>query len=96
MCAAPSTVRSVLTTWTIRGMDATDTTCASHPDLFIKFIGGDFNDSFGYAPVPCNLGQFTMDKLPDRYSEVELGVDNGASSTQRITSQNSAAINLVF
>ena len=96
MCALSSQVRAVVTTWTIRGLPATDATCASHPDLYIKFVGPDFNDAFGYAPVPCNLGQFTMDKLPDRYDEVELGVDNGVSSSERITAQNSAAINLVF
>lgn len=96
MCALSSSVRSVVTRWTIGGSPPTDQLCASHPDLYIKFIGADFSDSFGYAPVPCALGQFTMDKLPDRYQAVELGVDNGTASTAPITSQNSAAINLVF
>lgn len=96
MCAAPSSVRAVVTTWTIGGMQPTEAACASHATLFIRFIGSDFQDSFSYAPVPCALGQFTVDKLPDRYIEVELGVDNGVSSSQRISSQNSAAINLVF
>ena len=94
MCTAPDAVRGVTTTWTIRGAAADATTCASHPDLYISFIGRDLGDTFGFAPVPCHLGRFFIDKLPTRYRQVELGVEGGFSSVRSIDANGAAAIDL--
>ncbi len=94
MCAAASSVRSVTATWTIRGAAANVSTCGTHPDLYITFIGDDFGDTLGFAPVPCKLGQFTVDKLPIRFKQVELGVEGGTSDTRALNAAGMAALDL--
>lgn len=94
MCAPASSVRPVTLTWTIGGAAANATTCATKPDLFITFIGRDASDTIGFTPVPCKIGQFLVDKLPDRFREVELGVEGGASQVRAIGSSNAVAIDL--
>lgn len=77
-CYPPETVRSVKTTWTILGRPATASTCGAVTNLAIAFTGGAAGeDPLMYAPVPCELGQWLMDKLPDTYRYVELGKENG-------------------
>src|SRR5439155_4231994 len=75
-CVSASTVRMVKVTWTIRGQQASATACGSTPSLELWFNSP--QDYFGYAPVPCMEGQFTIDKIPTRYDEVELDVDGGS------------------
>jgi hypothetical protein len=94
MCTAEDAVRAVTATWTIRGADANATTCGTHPDLYISFIGNDFGDTLGFAPVPCKLGQFSVDKLPVRFKQVELGVDGGTSDVRALNAAGTAALDL--
>jgi len=94
MCASPSAVRAVVTTWTINGGDANTASCVNKVDLFITFIGRDASDTIGFAPVPCKIGQFTVDKLPSRFTQVELGVEGGASLVRPIGTSNTVAIDL--
>ncbi len=75
-CLPATEIMSVKVTWTIRGQAASATTCASSPDLLLQFDGVSYGDSFGYAPVPCMEGQFTEDKLPTRFQQVDIGLDN--------------------
>ena len=75
-CLPASQIQSVKVTWTIRGQTANATSCASSPSFLLEFDGDSYGDQFGYAPVPCMEGQFTMDKLPTRYIQVDIGVDN--------------------
>jgi hypothetical protein len=72
-CLPASEVWMVKTTWTIDGMAANATTCAPTPDLHIYFKS--MSDSFGFDPVPCDQGQFFVDRLPLRFDVVELGSD---------------------
>lgn len=95
-CTAKSEVRSVTATWTVKGMPASVTSCGSHTDLFIQFLSSTATDELGYAPVPCMNGLFTIDKLPKRYFQVELGIDGGFRDVKPIDAQNSAALNVVF
>lgn len=76
-CAPAASVREVITRWTVGGQPATATTCAPHPDLAIEFVGPAIDDALGFAPVPCALGQFVVDKLPARFVEVGLGPEGG-------------------
>ena len=94
MCTAASAVRAVSATWTIRGAAANTTTCGTHTDLFISFIGSDFGDKLGFAPVPCKLGQFSVDKLPIRFKQVELGVEGGTSDVRALNAAGTAALDL--
>ena len=75
-CLPASQIYQVKTSWTIRGQMANATTCATTPDFYLQFDGYDAYDVFGYEPVPCMAGQFTIDKLPTRFTVVEIGVNN--------------------
>ena len=94
MCASASSVRPVTTTWTINGAEANVTSCGTRTDLFITFVGRDASDTIGFAPVPCKLGQFMVDKLPDRFGSVELGFEGGASQVRPISAANAVVIDL--
>jgi len=76
LCVSESEVRFTRTEWTINGAPASIATCVG-VTLYIQFQSDLFEDDFGFAPVPCETGVFTVDKLPVRYRAVELGVDGG-------------------
>ena len=96
-CTAASNVRIVHATWTMRDQVATDATCTNARNLDITFStsGG---DEFGFSPVPCSAGKYTIDKLPLRYSIVTLSrmgdYYGGASATFDV--QGNAAIDLPY
>ena len=77
-CLPASEIRMVKITWTVRGQQANATNCAGTPSFELSFTS-QANDFFGYAPVPCVQGQFTMDKLPTFYDAVELDADGSGS-----------------
>jgi len=86
-CHPASTVREVKTTWTIRGQPASLTSCGPVTSLMIAFGGGEAGEQpLAYAPVPCENGQWLMDKLPTSYTLVELGKENGFAQTKSIGS----------
>jgi hypothetical protein len=74
-CLAESQVRMLVVKWTINGAQASQTTCARAPSFELVFSSD--SSFFGYAPVPCMQGQFTIDKLPRYYTTVELDIDGG-------------------
>ena len=80
-CLGTAYVHSIHITWTIQTMAATQTACstASANDLEIDFSGNG-EDPWGYAPVPCMEGKFSIDKMPIAYSYVNLGRDGDVSS----------------
>ena len=94
VCTESSQVREVTATWTIGGAAASVMTCGTHPDLYISFIGNDSGDTLGFSPVPCRIGQFTVDKLPLRFRQVELGVENGSRDVKPINGSGMAALDL--
>jgi len=93
-CLPTSEVRPVRVTWTIRGMAASATTCAPHPNFYVLFSSPAVNDTFGYEPVPCASGLFTVDKLPRRFVSVEIGVENWFMEDQAFDAQGNAAFDL--
>lgn len=94
-CTPASEVRQVKITWTINSMMANATTCAGHDSLYLQFDGPMFEDTFGYAPVPCMQGQFTIDRLPRRFDQVELGPDQGVfTQTAAIDANDMASFDL--
>ncbi|MBA3457625.1 MAG: hypothetical protein H0T42_31375 [Deltaproteobacteria bacterium] len=93
-CYPATSIRAVVTTWTVGGEVATTASCTTHPDLFIRFATTN-GESFGYSPVPCRNGKFTIDKLPMSYSRVELGGNgSGFGTSATITSTGTAMIDL--
>jgi hypothetical protein len=53
-------------------MAASETACTASPDLEVDFRASDSDARFGYAPVPCVEGRFTVDKLPTKFTTVRL------------------------
>jgi hypothetical protein len=93
-CLPASSVQPVKVTWTIRGSAASPATCSTSPELYIQFDSLDPQDIFGYAPVPCDPGQFLVDKLPKRFIQVEMGIDNRFLDSQPIDARGSASFDL--
>jgi hypothetical protein len=97
-CLAPSSVRIVRTTWTLKDQPAADATCTNAPKLAISFSTAGGTDLFGFSPVPCDAGKFTVDKLPTRFTLVSLmraGDDTGgASGTFNV--DGNATVNLPY
>nr|HEX4317545.1 hypothetical protein [Kofleriaceae bacterium] len=75
-CLPASDVRSIRVTWTVDGSAANATSCTTIPSLFLEFNGGP-QDGVGFAPVPCMEGNFSVDKMPSRFDDVQIGIDNG-------------------
>jgi hypothetical protein len=71
-CLTSSQVRTIHVTWTVAGATADATSCANEPHLDITFVNTDNDEQFGFSPVPCVEGKFTIDKLPTRFGSVEL------------------------
>lgn len=89
LCYPASSVREVRVTWTVRGMVANSQTCATSENLQISFYNNNAgDDALGFAPVPCMIGQFLLDKLPDSYTEVELGREGSFPDRKPISSTN--------
>ena len=71
-CSSPSSVREVTVSWSINGQDANATTCAREPSFELQFFRDDAVEPLAFAPVPCDLGQFFVDKLPRAYTSVSI------------------------
>jgi hypothetical protein len=94
-CLPSSSVRALRITWTIRGQAASSYTCANSPSLYLLFLGFDVNDSFGYEPVPCNAGEFFIDKLPTRFTSVEIGERGGFTMEKVLDSSGTVTFDLM-
>jgi len=90
-CLARSAVRSVTIKWTVNGAAADVSSCGTHPDLYVQFDGADYSDTLRFAPVPCRLGSFFVDKLPKRYVQAELGSEGGAGDVSAIEAATAQA-----
>lgn len=71
VCTTASSVRVVHVNWTVNDQVASDATCVRSPDLAVTF-SDDQGYDFGFAPVPCDAGRFTVDKMPLEYTNVQL------------------------
>jgi len=94
-CLAASEVRVVRVAWTIRGQAASATTCGPTPNFYLLFGSFDASDTYGYEPVPCAAGVFTVDKLPSRYNSVEIGADGRFQQEAVFDSQGHATFDLM-
>src|SRR5256885_4783258 len=72
-CLSASEVISVHINWTVNGAAASEATCANGPDWFVDFSDGFSGGGFGFAPVPCKAGVLSVDKLPSRVLDVDVG-----------------------
>jgi hypothetical protein len=96
-CLDASQVRTTHTTWTVGGKPASGATCSDTPDLAITFSSSS-QEMFGYSPVPCRAGKFTIDKLPVRFTIVYLGLesDYGGGYSDGFDASGNASIDLPY
>ena len=94
-CDAPSDVRTLHVVWTVNGTPASAANCTSFADLELDFIS-DFGDSFGFAPVPCMEGSFTIDRIPRRFTQVELGTTSGRGASAIVDGNDTVTFDLTF
>lgn len=94
-CSPAADVRAVKTTWTINGVPATKAACAGWP-LYIEFADDNTDERLEFDPVPCDIGQYSIDKLPLRFDSVEVGVDvdGGAWDATTIGAGGTARLDL--
>jgi len=99
-CLTTSQVRTIHVTWTINHVAASTTTCSTLPHLDITFMNNpeDANDQFGFSPVPCAEGKFTIDKLPTRYQAVHLAKtgDEIGAATAAFASDGTVTLDLRY
>jgi hypothetical protein len=73
-CLLSSDVRMLRVDWIVDGNADLVAACpaAAIDRLGIVFAAADPTDTLTYVPVPCDTGQFVVDKLPSRMTTVEL------------------------
>lgn len=71
-CLPAAAVQAIHVSWTISGQPAGSASCTAAPDLQILFGVADGLYDWGYAPVPCVEGKFSIDKMPISYTAVAL------------------------
>jgi hypothetical protein len=85
-CMSAAQVRIIHVTWTLGGQLASADTCKTAPPLELAFTDITGASQFGFAPVPCMEGKFTVDKMPIVFTGVQMGPEydygaGGASGT---------------
>jgi hypothetical protein len=78
-CMSPTDVQTIHVVWTLEGAAASQTSCSTAANLEIDF-SGNYADPWGYAPVPCVEGKFSIDKMPKVYTYVNLGRENDVTT----------------
>src|SRR5262245_12852222 len=96
-CTTASAVHVIHVNWTLKGAPASDASCKNSPQLDITFRDG-YGDTFGFSPVPCNAGRYTIDKMPLRFNSVELARagDYGGGDTGTFDDTGNAALDLPY
>jgi hypothetical protein len=95
-CVGPNQVRVTTTDWTINGQPP-DTGNCQGLTLYIQFLSDFDQDDFGFSPVPCEVGRFSVDKLPLRYRAVEVGVQGGSENDRaNFDTEGKALLDLIL
>jgi hypothetical protein len=81
-CLPADQVRAVHVMWTVSGRPASPTSCSAAPDLQIMLNSFDGPGGVSWAPVPCEIGKFSIDRLPISFDRVWLGRESGAGRQQ--------------
>ena len=84
--------------WTVQGQPASASTCTAAPDLDLELSGVGVS-GFGFEPVPCAEGKFTVTKLPKDYDQVRLfrvGATMPSAAGFIDATSQTASLDLVF
>lgn len=93
-CFPQDQVRSIAVVWTVGGQPASDASCGTHVNFTLQF-DSDVGYSYGYEPVPCRAGKFTVDKIATIINFVEMFDSGGSGAAGQITgADNQATLDL--
>jgi hypothetical protein len=99
-CLLPSEIWTVHVTWTVSGQPASATTCTNAPDLQLFFGESSYGNGYewGFAPVPCPEGEFTIDKMPTYFDTIDLlrSTDSTGGATGEFDGSGDAALDLPY
>jgi hypothetical protein len=99
-CLTKDSVRVIHVVWTLDQQAASATSCATAPTpLELSFADQFGGSTFGFAPVPCVEGKFTIDKMPTIYTDVALGPEYGAGTggaTGKFDATGTATLDLPY
>ena len=86
----------MVATWTVDGAPANGSDCAPFSSLLLDFIDPLAEDDFGYEPVACDEGKFSVDKMPMRFVEATLGEtdSNTPGDTESIDGSGNVSFDL--
>lgn len=95
-CFPAEDVRSIAVVWTVNGQPASADACGTHPSFTLQFES-DVGYGYGYAPVPCSAGKFTVDKIAKIINFVDM-FDNtgGGADGPIIDATGQATLDLTF
>ncbi|MCX5744947.1 MAG: hypothetical protein NT062_20865 [Proteobacteria bacterium] len=93
-CLPDAEIRSVRAEWTVGGQPPSAASCAVLGPLQVSFYGDYVEDAIGFAPVPCVTGVFTIDKLPTRFYDAQLGPENGLPRSASLDAEGIARFDL--
>lgn len=96
-CLTKDSVRIIHVVWTLDHEPASQASCASAPaPLELSFSDQFGGSTFGFAPVPCVEGKFTIDKMPDLYTDVAFGPQYGTAVTGTFDATGTATLDLPY
>ena len=72
-CLPANEVRVIHVNWTLEQQPASAAACSTAPVLELSFTDKYGGSTFGYAPLACAQGKFTIDKMPTAYTNVAIG-----------------------
>ncbi|GEM_PF-1365948 len=96
-CLGARAVHVIRVSWTVNAQVASAATCVNAPELELTF-GANTDGQFGFAPVPCAEGRFTIDKMPLGYTTVQLEreYDYNGGTSGTFDSTGSALLDLPY
>jgi hypothetical protein len=71
-CLAKDSVHVIHVVWTLDQQPASQASCATVPGPLEMSFTDQEGATFGFAPVPCVEGKFTIDKMPTSYTTAAL------------------------
>jgi hypothetical protein len=89
-CFPTDQIRQIAVVWTVDGQPASEAACGDHQNFTLQF-DSNVGYSYGYEPVPCRAGKFSVDKMPTVIDFVEMFDDSQAGADGSIDESTAQA-----
>jgi hypothetical protein len=71
-CTDSATLQTVRARWTLKGLTPGGASCSAYSRLVVEFKSPDGATDFGFDPVPCPAGMFTINKVPSQITKARV------------------------